>query len=78
MEFDNTSMRKLAKVYVWLWLIALPILPIMAADYFVCLPMFMLYLVGMGPAMKLIKGPPTCVDCGAYVSEPTADPVTEV
>lgn len=66
-EFPHTRMRRLAKVYVWLWLIAVPVLPIMAADYVVALPSFMLYLMGMGPALKLIKGPPTCVDCGAYV-----------
>ncbi len=45
----------------------IPILPMMASDYVVSLPLLMLYMLGIGPVLAIIRDPPTCWECGAIV-----------
>lgn len=69
-EYRNPRARKLAKGYLLVWIPIIPILPIMASDYVVSLPLLMLYMLGTGPVLALIQDPPTCTDCGANVKPP--------
>jgi hypothetical protein len=65
--YQYPKMRFVARGYLLAPLPFIPVLPIMAADYVVCLPLLMVYLLGLGPAFAIIKDPPTCPDCGAMV-----------
>jgi len=57
----------LAKFYGLMWLPIVPILPIMASDYIVSLPLLMVYMLGFGPVYALTSQRPECAECGAYV-----------
>lgn len=48
-------------------IVLVPLFPFIAWDYVFFLPMFMLYVVGMGPALSIVKDPATCSVCGAYI-----------
>ena len=34
----------------------------------VMLPLLMVYIIGFGPALRVIREPPKCDDCGAVVA----------
>ena len=63
----HPARRKWAKLYFLLPIPFVPILPIMAADFMVSLPMVMIYLLGVGPVLGMLREPPLCGDCGAIV-----------
>lgn len=65
--YPNPRARRWAKAYALLWIPIIPILPIMASDYVVSLPLLMGYMIGFGPIYRIIAEPPTCSICGAYV-----------
>jgi hypothetical protein len=58
-----------AYAYLLLPLPFVPVLPIMAADYVVSLPLLMLYMLGLGRVFSIIRDPPTCVPCGAVIAK---------
>ncbi len=61
------SARRWARAYLLIPIPIIPILPIMASDYVVSLPLLMLYMLGIGPVLGIIRDPPTCWECGAFV-----------
>jgi hypothetical protein len=71
--YANPGMRKVARVYLLLPLPFVPVLPIMAADYVVCLPLLMVWMLGVGPVLRILHDPACCPDCDANVT-PRGDP----
>lgn len=63
--YRRPTARKWAKAYFLMPLPFLPILPIMASDYAVSLPGVMVYLLGIGPVLAILRDPLHCRDCGA-------------
>jgi len=61
----NPRARKLARLYPLLIVPFIPVLPIIAADFAVMLPMLMIYMLGAGPVIGILRDPPLCDDCGA-------------
>lgn len=60
--------RRWLKAYLYLpAVLLLPMLPFLAGDFAVSLPLMMLYMLGIGPALTIIKDPPTCRVCGALI-----------
>lgn len=55
----------MVRLYKLIWIPIVPILPIMASDYVVSLPLLMLYMLGFGPVLGVLGDPPRCSDCGA-------------
>ncbi len=45
----------------------IPAFPFLAADYVVSLPIMMVYMLGIGPVLGIVREPPTCSTCGALV-----------
>lgn len=72
-EYRAPTRRKWAKIYFLLPLPFVPVFPIMAADYAVCLPLLMVYLLGVGPVLAILKDPPHCTECGAIL-RPSSGP----
>jgi hypothetical protein len=68
-EFEQPKLRRLAKFYFLLPVPFVPFLPIIAADFAVMIPLTMLYMVGMGPALRIVNAKPTCPGCGAFVEK---------
>ncbi len=66
-EYPNPRLRKLAKVYFLLPIPFVPLLPIIASDFIVMIPLTMLYLLGIGPALAWTNAKPVCPTCGAFV-----------
>lgn len=64
-------LRKWLKWYFVLPLPFVPVFPIMAADYAVMLPGIMVYLLGVGPVLGVLRDPACCDECGAYVERRT-------
>lgn len=67
-EFQHPTMRYVAYGYIAVIVPFLPLFPIFASDYFVCLPLFMLYMLGLGPVFAIIREPATCRECGAFLA----------
>ena len=65
---DDPQLRRWVKGYFYLGLPFIPLSPIIGSDYVVMLPLTMLYLLGFGPALGIIREPPKCDDCGAAVT----------
>ena len=65
--YQHPKLRILARVYLFLWVPFVPILPIMASDYVVSLPILMLYMLGIGPILAIVQDSATCTECGANV-----------
>lgn len=65
--YRHPGLRRVARIYTLVWVPFLPLFPIIAADYFVMLPMTMVYLLGFGPVYAILSERPTCGVCGAYV-----------
>ena len=68
--YQHPKMRLVARAYLFMWVPFLPIIPIMASDYVVSLPILMFYMLGIGPILTIIQDPPTCSECGAVVVPP--------
>ena len=66
--YDEPQLRKWARVYMMLGIPYIPLSPIIGSDWAVMLPLTMLYLLGFGPALGILREPPKCDDCGAAVS----------
>jgi hypothetical protein len=66
-SYRHPKLRRVAKFYGLVWIPIVPILPIMASDYVVSLPILMVYMLGFGPVYAIISQRPECDDCGAYV-----------
>ena len=66
-SYRSPRARRFALGYALLIVPFLPVLPIIAADYVVMLPMLMLYMLGGGQVLAILRDPPLCDDCGAIV-----------
>jgi len=66
-EYSATTRRWL-KLYLYVpAVMLLPMLPFLAGDFAVSLPLMMAYMLGLGPALSIVRAPPLCVDCGALI-----------
>jgi hypothetical protein len=63
----SPRLRRALKGYFFMPVLLVPIFPFVAWDYVFFLPVMMLYVVGMGPALSIIRDPATCAVCGAYI-----------
>lgn len=64
----SATMRRWWKAYFLIPpMVLIPLSPFLAGDYVVTLPIMMVYMLGFGPALSIIRDPPTCADCGALV-----------
>jgi hypothetical protein len=63
--YRNPGTRKLARAYPLLIVPFIPALPIIASDFAVMLPMLMIYMLGLGPVIGILRDPPLCEGCGA-------------
>lgn len=61
----NPSLRRIARAYPLLIVPFIPALPIIASDFAVMLPLLMLYMLGAGPVIGILREPPLCNECGA-------------
>lgn len=66
-EYEEPKLRRWAKGYFLLGLPFIPAMPIIGSDFIVMLPLTMIYVIGFGPALGIIREPPNCCDCGAAV-----------
>lgn len=65
----SAAMRRWWKAYFLVPpMVLIPLAPFLAGDYVVTLPIMMVYMLGFGPALAIIRDPPTCADCGALVA----------
>lgn len=64
----NPKGRKLARLYPLLIVPFIPVLPIIAADFVVMIPMLMIYMLGAGPVIAILREPPLCNECGAMTT----------
>lgn len=67
--YENPGLQRWAKLYFVIPLPFLPLFPIIAADFTVMLPLVMLYLIGVGPVLSLVRAPPLCTECGALIPD---------
>lgn len=71
----SAATRRWLKAYLYVpAALLLPMLPFLAGDYVVSLPLMMAYMLGIGPALSIIRDPPTCGECGALVPRPAKPP----
>lgn len=63
----TAPVRRWLKVYLYIPLLMLPALPFLAGDFAVSLPLMMAYMFGIGPALTIIKDPPICCECDAWI-----------
>jgi hypothetical protein len=61
------SFRRKVRLYLYMPIILVPMFPFIAWDYVVALPIFMLYMMGIGPVLMIVRDPGVCVECGALV-----------
>ncbi|MCX4240350.1 hypothetical protein [Paraliomyxa miuraensis] len=61
----NPKARKLVRLYPLLIVPFIPALPIIASDFAVMLPLLMIYMLGAGPVIGILREPPLCNECGA-------------
>jgi hypothetical protein len=66
--YDEPQLRRWVKGYFLLGVPFIPLLGIIGADFAVMLPMLMVYVIGFGPALGVIREPPKCCACGAVVA----------
>lgn len=66
--------RKWVRLYLAMPLVLLPFFPILAADYVLALPMCMLYMLGIGPVLVIVRDPALCCECGALVGKDSPVP----
>lgn len=63
------STRRWVKYYLYMPIVLVPAFPFLAFDYVVALPICMLYMLGIGPVLMLVRDPALCCECGALVDE---------
>jgi len=61
------TLRRVLKGYFFIPLALVPFYPLLASDYVLAIPMMMLYMLGIGPALVITKDPALCVECGALI-----------
>lgn len=61
------TVRSRLKLYLYLPVVFVPFFPFLASDYVVALPMLMLYMIGIGPVLTIVRDPGVCSECGALV-----------
>lgn len=61
------KLRSRLRLYLYLPLLLVPFFPFLASDYVVALPMLMLYMLGIGPVLRIVREPGECRECGAMV-----------
>ena len=66
-QHEQPKLRRLAWGYFLMPVPFIPLLPIIASDFIVMIPLTMLYLLGAGAALRFITEKPTCPACGATV-----------
>lgn len=66
--YDEPQLRRWVKGYFFLGVPFIPALPIIGSDYVVMLPLLMFYVIGVGPALAILREPPKCKTCGAAVA----------
>ena len=66
-QYEQPKLRRLARFYFLVPIPFVPLLPIIAADFMVMIPLTMLYLLGAGAALRFITQKPVCPECGAFV-----------
>lgn len=69
-EYERPSQRRWAHGYLLIIIPLIPLFPFIASDYVVCIPLTMIYMMGLGPVLGIIKQRPTCCECGAYIPRP--------
>lgn len=58
------------RFYLLLPLPFIPVIPIIASDFVVMIPLLMLYMLGLGPVFSIIQESPMCPSCGADIERP--------
>ena len=67
-EYQHSpAVRRWWKAYFYIPLMLLPALPFLAGDFAVSLPLIMAYMLGIGPALDIVRAPPLCATCGALI-----------
>lgn len=66
-QHEQPKLRRLARFYFLVPIPFVPLLPIIASDFMVMIPLTMLYLMGAGAALRFVTQKPTCPVCGAFV-----------
>jgi hypothetical protein len=61
--------RRRVRLYLFMPLILVPMFPFIAWDYVIALPIFMLYMLGIGPVLLIVREPGVCSECGALVGK---------
>ena len=70
-EYEHSArLRRWLKAYFIIPMMLLPMLPFLAGDFAVSLPLMMAYMLGVGPALSIVRDPPLCADCGALIPAP--------
>lgn len=64
----SRRLRRLLKGYLFIPILSLPAFPLLASDYVFCIPAMMLYMLGIGPVLVIVRDPPACSECGALIS----------
>lgn len=65
--YSQPRLRRVARAYFFLGVPFIPFLPIIGSDFAVMLPLTMLYLLGIGPARRILGEAASCDECGADV-----------
>lgn len=63
----SAATRRWWRLYFLIPIFLLPASPILASDFFVCIPLMMAYMVGFGRVLSIVRETPTCADCGALI-----------
>jgi hypothetical protein len=69
--YRQPRLRKIARGYLLLPAPFILVIPIMASDYVFSLPLFMIWMLGLGSVFRIILDPAVCPTCGAFVEPPT-------
>lgn len=76
-SYEHPKLRRWVKGYFFLGVPFIPFIPIIGSEFIVMLPLTMLYLSGMGPALSVIRAPASCDECGADVEKAGWTPPVE-
>lgn len=66
-EFEHPKLRRWSRLYFLLPIPFIPLAPLIASDYIVMIPLSMLYMIGVGSALRFATEKPTCPSCGVFV-----------
>lgn len=73
-EYDDPQLRRWVKGYFCLGLPFIPLTPIIFSEISVMLPMLMVYSIGFGPALGVLREPAKCSECGAAIDAKSRSP----